>query len=224
MIGDGGERCGSAMMAAASNAAGFCADGEPDGDEPQQRTARGFVVNKSTLAKWSGISPTTVDKLIADGAPIISKGTRKQGWQINTADFFGWYWRRKVEELTDDPVSGNFELAKRRDKESQTRLRDLQIAKLEGELIPIVDVERWVGEKYGVTRSRFLAVESQVPGLDEDQRDALRTALTDALADLSGGYRADDPAPADEDDEDDEDDSDDDAPADDNDDSESEGE
>jgi phage terminase Nu1 subunit (DNA packaging protein) len=176
-------------------------DFEFEPDEPHTRTTRGFVVNKSTLAKWSGLSPMTIDKLLADGAPIISKGTRKQGWQINTADFFGWYWRRKVEEVTDDPEGGSFDVAKRRDKESQTRLRDLQIGKLEGELIPIVDVERWAGEKYGATRSRFLAVESQMPDLTDDQRDALRTALVDALADLSG-YKAE-PAPADDLDEDD---------------------
>jgi phage terminase Nu1 subunit (DNA packaging protein) len=168
---------------------------EPD-EAPQTQTARGFVVNKSTLAKWSGLSPMTVDKLLADGGPIISKGSRKQGWQINTADFFGWYVRRKVEEVTDDPESGSFDVAKRRDKESQTRLRDLQIAKLEGELVPIVDVERWAAEKYGVTRSRFLAVESQVPGLSDEQRDLLRAALVDALADLSG-YTVE-PAPDDD--------------------------
>jgi phage terminase Nu1 subunit (DNA packaging protein) len=110
-------------------------------------------VNKSTLAKWSGISPTTIDKLLADGGPIISKGTRKQGWQINTADFITWYVRRKVEEVTDDPEAGSFELAKRLDKESQTRLRDLTIAKLEGELVPVADVEAWAAEKYGVTLS-----------------------------------------------------------------------
>jgi hypothetical protein len=48
-----------------------------------------------------------------------------------------------------------------------------------------------------LTRSRFLAVETQVPDLTDDQRDALRTALTDALADLSG-YKAE-PAPDDDD-------------------------
>lgn len=159
---------------------------EPTRDEPQVQTARGLVVNKSTLAKWSGLSPMTIDKLLADGGPIISKGTRKQGWQINTADFFAWYVRRKVEEVTDDPESASFDVAKRRDKESQTRLRDLQIAKLEGELVPIADVERWVAENYGVVRSRFLAVESQVPGLTDDQLNLLRAAIDDAFADVSG--------------------------------------
>src|SRR5260370_1442375 len=144
---------------------------EPDGGEPQTRTTRGFVVNKSKLSEFTGLAPATIDKLLADGAPIISKGTRKQGWQINTADFFQWYWRRKVEELTDDPESGNFELAKRRDKESQTRLRDLQIAKLEGELIPIADVESWVAQNYCVLRSRLFATDTQMPALNEDQLD-----------------------------------------------------
>ena len=175
-------------------------DFEFEPDEPQQRTARGLVVSKSTLAKWSGLSPMTIDKLLADDAPIISKGTRKQGWQINTADFFDWFWRRKVEQVTDDPEAGNFDVAKRRDKESQTRLRDLQIAKLEGELIPVVDVERWAGEKYGVVRSRLLAMETQMD-LRDDQRDALRTALTDALTDITG-YASDD-APGDDLEEDD---------------------
>jgi phage terminase Nu1 subunit (DNA packaging protein) len=163
--------------------------------ERAERYPRGFVVNKSTLAKWSGLAPATVDKLMADGAPIISKGSRKQGWQINTADFFGWYVRRKVEEVTDDPEAGSFELAKRLDKESQTRLRDLQIAKLEGELIPVADVEQWAAEKYGVVRSRLMAIDTQMD-LNEDQRETLRTALADALADITG-YKAE-PAPADD--------------------------
>jgi hypothetical protein len=55
-------------------------DFEFEPEEPRQQT-RGFVVNKSALAKWTGLSPMTVDKLLADGGPIISKGTRKQGWQ-----------------------------------------------------------------------------------------------------------------------------------------------
>src|SRR5437899_1261544 len=107
--------------------------------EPEAAT-RGDVVNKSRLAHITGLSAMTIDKLFADGAPFVSKGTRKQGWQINTADFFAWHWRRKVAEATDDPDAGSWTVAKLKDKESQTRLRDLQIAKLEGELVPIADV------------------------------------------------------------------------------------
>jgi phage terminase Nu1 subunit (DNA packaging protein) len=138
-------------------------DTEFEPDEPRQQASRGYVVNKSTLAKTTGLSPTTIDKLLADGCPVISKGTRKQGWQINTADFFDWHWRRKVAEVTDDPDAGSFTIAKLRDKESQTRLRDLQIAKLEGELVPVVDVERWAGEQYRAVRSRLMAMHTMIP-------------------------------------------------------------
>src|SRR5260370_19452640 len=100
-----------------------------------------------------------------------ARARANKGGKSTTADFFQWYWRRKVEELTDDPESGNFELAKRRDKESQTRLRDLQIAKLEGELIPIADVESWVAQNYGAVRSRLFATDTQMPALNEDQLD-----------------------------------------------------
>jgi hypothetical protein len=91
-----------------------------------------------------------------------------------------------VEEQTDDPEAGNFDIAKTRDKEAQARLRELQIAEKEDELVPVADVELWAAQKYGVVRSRFLAVESQVPGLTDDQKDALRVAIADAFADVSG--------------------------------------
>jgi hypothetical protein len=64
--------------------------------------------------------------MFAEGAPIIAKGTRKQGWQINTADFIGWYVRHRVAEVTDDPDAGSYDIAKRQSLElrwSQHRRR-----------------------------------------------------------------------------------------------------
>jgi phage terminase Nu1 subunit (DNA packaging protein) len=36
---------------------------------------RGMVVNKVKLAQLTGLSPMTIDKMFADGAPFISKGS-----------------------------------------------------------------------------------------------------------------------------------------------------
>lgn len=156
-------------------------------DEAPVKTARGEVVTKSRLSQITGIAVVTIDRMIAEGAPIISRGgSRKQGWQINTADFIQWYIRHKVAEATGDPDEGGFDLAKRRDKEAQARLRELEIAKREGELVPAADVEAWASNKFGVVRSRFLAVETQVPALTDDQREALKIAIGDAFADVSG--------------------------------------
>lgn len=89
-------------------------------------------------------------------------------------------------EVTDDPDAGSFTVAKLRDKESQTRLRDLQIAKLEGELVPIADVEQWASQSYSAVRSRLMAIHTTISDLNDAQRETLREAVLDALADLSG--------------------------------------
>ncbi|MFL9499218.1 hypothetical protein ACJMQP_04090 [Rhodopseudomonas palustris] len=156
-------------------------------DEPARVVTRGRIVTKSELSLITGLAVVTIDRMIAEGAPIVAKGgSRKQGWQINTADFVGWYVRHKVAEATGDPDEGGFDVAKRRDKEAQARLREIEIAKREGELVPISDVEAWAAEKFGVVRSRFLAAETQVPGLSDEQRDALKAAISDAFSDVSG--------------------------------------
>lgn len=166
-------------------------DFDSDAPAPVGHTARGRVVNKSELSLITGLAIVTIDRMVAEGAPIISRGgSRKLGWQINSADFVQWYVRHKIAEATGDPDEASFDAAKRRDKEAQARLRELAIAQKEGELVPIADVEAWAANKFGVIRSRFLSVESQVPGIDPDQRDALKSAISDALADVSS-YRDD---------------------------------
>ncbi|MCK1668632.1 terminase small subunit [Bradyrhizobium sp. 153] len=164
---------------------------EPDDAAPIAQPSRGMLVNKSELAKFCGLAPMTLDKLFADGAPFVSKGSRKIGWKINTAEFFGWYVARKVHEATGDEDSGSFDIAKTRDKEAQARLRELQIAEKESTLIPVDEVVAYVGDMLGVVRSRFLAVESQVIGLTPEQKDAMKVAIADAFADVSGDKRED---------------------------------
>lgn len=161
-------------------------DMEFEPDPPLMRTARGIVVTKAALSEFTGLAPVTIDKAIGAGAPIIAKGTRKTGWQINSAEFFGWYVRTKVADATGDPEAQGFEVMKTRDKAAQARLRELQMAKMEGELVPILEVEKWAANKFGECKSRLHAMESQIAELTDEQRFALRMALTDALADLSG--------------------------------------
>ena len=149
-----------------------------DGGEPK----RGRVVNKTELKRITGLADVSVDNAVRDGAPIESRGNKREGHRYNTAAFFDWYWRHKVEMNTD---ASGFDAAKLRDKEAQTRLRELQIAQKEGSLIPVEAVIEYNRRKYGVVRQRFLAVESQIVGLTPDQREQLQAALADAFADVS---------------------------------------
>ena len=140
-------------------------DFEFEPEEQPPTAARGLVVTKSKLAEITGFAPITIDKHVAAGAPVIAKGTRKQGWQIDTAAYIGWVIRTKVKDATGDPEAASFEVEKRLDKKAQRRLRELEIAERERALIPVDDVVKWAGEKYGVVRSRSFAMQSQLPGL-----------------------------------------------------------
>ena len=60
--------------------------------------------------------------------------------------------------------------------------------------MPIADVEQWAGQHYGVVRSRLMEVPTVISDLTDEQREALREALVDALADVSG-YPAEKDAP-----------------------------
>jgi phage terminase Nu1 subunit (DNA packaging protein) len=162
------------------------------GDTGERATpAKGEVVTKTRLGVITGLAQATIDRAIAEGAPILGKGTRKEGWRINTASFFDWYWRRKVLEATGDPDAGNFEAAKRRDKAAQARMREIQIAKEERQLCETADVIAWVSRMVGTFRSQALALVSQVPDLTPKQREELRRAVHDMLSDLAKPERPD---------------------------------
>lgn len=156
------------------------------GAAEERAPGKGVLVNKSRLGELTGLSQATIDRALADGAPFVSKGTRKQGWRINVADFFEWYWRRKVELVTGDGESGGFEAAKTRDKQAQAEQRELELAVRRGELQETMKVVAFIGQKFGDMRSRALALPAQVPGLSEEQRDELNGAIHDLLSDVSG--------------------------------------
>jgi phage terminase Nu1 subunit (DNA packaging protein) len=177
-------------------------DFEPDDDfEPDM--GKGQTITRGELIRWSGLSTAHIATLIREGMPVVSKGTKRQGYKINSAAWLSWYVARKVTEATGGGGAdgATFTQTKIANMESQRRLRELQIAEKEGELVPVADVEKWAAEMYSVVRSRFLAVESQVQGLSDDQKDILRVAITDALADVSG-YATEDGGDAEDEDDD----------------------
>lgn len=151
-------------------------------DKIGEAGAKGRDVTKSELSKLIGLTLPTIEKAIREGAPVQSRGAGREGWRVNTAAFFGWYWRHKVAKAT---ASADLDDAKLRDKEAQARLRELNIAQKEGSLIPLDEVTAFIGAKFGVVRSRFLSVETQVLGLTDDQREQLHNAIIDALTDVS---------------------------------------
>lgn len=158
-------------------------------------TARGVVLNKSRLSELLGLAAVTIDRAVADGAPILGKGSRKSGWRINSADFFDWWWRRKVIDATGDPETASFDAARRREKTAQAKLRELEYERRAGRTVTIDQVCQVYDEELGVLRGRLLAIPTSVSQAvlaaksAADVEHILREEIADALADITGAQR-----------------------------------
>jgi phage terminase Nu1 subunit (DNA packaging protein) len=147
---------------------------------------RGEVVNKSRLAKLFNYAVATIDKMISEGLPVVSKGERRAGYQINTADAHKWIVGRAVAMATGNEDVSKFDSAKARDKDAQARLREYRLAKEMGETITRVDARLIYTEHVGEFRKRLLETVDQIPNPTTEQRAAVLHWLDVCFSEFSG--------------------------------------
>ncbi|WP_354098236.1 terminase small subunit [Bradyrhizobium sp. S3.2.12] len=138
-------------------------------------------MSKIDLARAFGFSDTHVDQLYDAGAPFVERGGPGRPWKIESAAFIPWYIKRKQDAATND-----FGRVKTREMTARAKQRELKVADLEGQLIPTVEVVAYLADANSTIRARFAAIESQVPGLSDEQREQLRSAIADSIEGLSG--------------------------------------
>lgn len=156
-----------------------------DADVDSGRT-KGEVVTKARLAVLVGKAPMTIDRMMAEGAPCIERGSKRSGWKINTAAFVDWMVRRAVMAATGNTETMGMDAAKRRDKEAQARMREFDLAERERQTISRVDAIEIYTDHVGEFRKRLFEMPGQVPDLSHEQRAAMETALNAALVEFSG--------------------------------------
>lgn len=139
------------------------------------------VFSKTDLARVLGFSDTHIDQLCNDGAPVIQRGGPGRAWKIDSAAFMDWYIKRKQAAATND-----FGRIKTHVMTLRARQRELKAEDMENRLVPAVEVAAYLRGAYVAIRRRFAAVESQVPGLTDEQRQQLRSAIADSVADSRG--------------------------------------
>jgi phage terminase Nu1 subunit (DNA packaging protein) len=162
----------------------------------------GDVVTKQKLAQLFGLSGASIDKAFANGAPVIAKGNKKQGWQINSAAFFAWYTRWKVESVTGDPDAMDFEKAKTRVQIATAERIERENRKKERELVPIADVITVLAEEASNVRSHLMTVpgrlavtvaaESDPVACEALIQDEINLALANITSDNAEGWTDDD--------------------------------
>lgn len=136
---------------------------ESGGDEPEESpSGTGIVVTKSRLATIVGLAPLTLDKCFAAGAPVIAKGNRKQGWQINTAAFIAWYVRWKVESVTGSPGKASFEEAKTRKAVADAERVEMNNERVRGNTITIGEALAAYREEASTVRSQLMSIPGRV--------------------------------------------------------------
>lgn len=149
-------------------------------------SARGENVPKLRMVEILGCARATFDAMIKDGCPFVAKGGRAgQRWIVNTAEVIEWLRRRDVALATGNPSAANLDQAKHRDKEAQARLREIQIAQKEGELLPVATFISWAKKKFADIRARIQSFESQLTGITNEQSEQIQQAVQDLLKDLS---------------------------------------
>lgn len=160
-------------------------DGDGDGDDSGARLL-GKAVSKLELHKLTAISPVTLDKYFREGAPVISKGSRREGWRIDTARFVKWLRNRDVRLATGNPEGAAYDMAKGRDKHAQAQLREFELAERARVTVTRRQAVALYSQHVGEYRKRLLEIESQVPHLSAEQRKALNDSIDLALAEFSG--------------------------------------
>lgn len=151
---------------------------------------RDGIFNKNEMLTILGISPEKLRRLIRDGAPVISQSTDEEPtaeWRIKAADFIAFMIDDACKRVKPSDEGMTFEDAKRKDKEVQANMREMEMLKLQGSLVDIEDVRPFLREVFATTRSRLFATLSQVMGLTHQQKREFEDALNDALTDLSEG-------------------------------------
>jgi phage terminase Nu1 subunit (DNA packaging protein) len=155
---------------------------------------RGLILSRSALAKALRMDVKTVDRFIKEGAPVFRRGdaAKRIAHQIDLADFVRWWIQRETAKITKKVINvpegeEAFDEEKRRDKAAQASLRELALERELKRVVPVADVHRYMDEISGLVRNSINAMHTQVPSLDDDQREELIKA-TDAVLEHIHSY------------------------------------
>lgn len=173
------------------------ADDSDDG-EPASGTA-GMLVNKSKLGLIFGISQSALDKMLANGAPFVSKGTRKEGWRINTAAFAAWYRQDGINSVVpEDPNRLTFDEAKAKKTQAEYERIEMANAQRRRELITIDEAVALYRNEASIIRSHLMAIpgrlaipcgaESNPSRIEDMMLDEINIALSNISGDNSEAY------------------------------------
>ena len=119
----------------------------------------GEHLSQAEASRRLGLSPQSLGQwAVRPGAPVdLVKGKRTYRWP----DFPRWRELELARQVRADATPEDSEEAKRRLVTAQARKAEMEVAVLEGQLVPVEDVTREVGATLDGLRSNLLAFTSK---------------------------------------------------------------
>lgn len=103
---------------------------------------RGQKVSRRDLAAVFGVSLPTIDTWVRQGCPFDQRGGRGKEWTFDTADVARWREERAAADAGSQDV--DLEKLKARRALAECMLAELELAKAQGSVAPLEQMERAV--------------------------------------------------------------------------------
>ncbi len=143
---------------------------------------KGMLMTRAELANLLGITPPTVDRMVAQGCPVAKEGGRGRAYQFNTADVIAWREEGLRSSLQSTSKATEAELL-RRELAAKTELAELKLAREKREVAPVSELTRAMSLAFAGVRSNMRTIPDRVPRMIVGEMDErkIKTVLRDEI-------------------------------------------
>lgn len=110
------------------------------------------------MAGAMGISKPTLDSLIEEGCPYITKGAKGIPWEFESSVVLEWYIQRNVEKRKQKNVDTEKEIYRQRKLRAEAEIAQQKAAKAKSEVATIEEIERQFAEVKQEIISKFRTI------------------------------------------------------------------
>jgi phage terminase Nu1 subunit (DNA packaging protein) len=147
------------------------------------------------MAGILGVSPTTLDRYVAAGCPVETRGELRREYQFNSAAVIAWRDQRDAAAREKAGAAGltGAESARERYTLASAELKELQLAERRGLMISVEDVAPILADELANVRSRLMAMPGRLATVLADMTDpatietTIEEEVAGALSELKSG-------------------------------------
>jgi len=151
-----------------------------------------LLANRGQIARILMVTPPTVTEYVSRGMPWRQQGRKGLPWLFAVDECVAWVRAQDRANQVDDPTS--IEEARLRKEVAEAALKEIELAKVRGQVVDVEAVAQAVGEMFANVRARLLALAPKVAPLVyraetlQEGRVIIDDGIYDVLSELSGAF------------------------------------